>query len=463
MILRLITCFLCCGALFAQQAPVRLGVDLKATSGPMRIDRFGLGQAGLTSEPMWDDRIPEIRMLRPRVIRLFIGEYFDVLPEPGHYHWAALDRAVDTILRAGATPLLCITIKPKVLFPAIDQDLVEPTSWEAWETLIHDMVLHYRERNGAGWYWEIGNEPNHQYGGGTPYNFSPETYNRFYRHTAEAVLRADPTARVGGPALAGWDSEILPSLLEFCSRNKIPLHFVSWHGYENDPGWFKKSIIGVKAHLQKFPDLSPETVIDEWNMGLKQPVQDPRFQPCFIAETTYHMIEEGLGLSAYFHIRDYPVNVEEFERFWPRAWVLKQGTVFWERRPIYLGLFDFQNNVRPSYFLFKLLSRLTGDRVRVTSPSESLRALASHDPELGLSSVLVWNFSKEPAKATLEVKNGAKNLTARLFVLDSTGPSNVENQRIRPAGVTRMPAGEGDLTIELEAYGVSFVSLEEPD
>ncbi len=450
-------------AALGQNPPTPIRVDLASDLGPMRIDRFGVGQAGLSSDPMWEDRIPEIRLLRPRIIRLFIGEYFDVFPAKGRYNWAALDRSVDTILRTGAQPLLCITIKPKVLFPVIDQNLVEPTSWQEWETLIHDMVQHYRERNGSGWYWEVANEPNHEYGGGTPYSFTPETYNVFYRHTAGAVLRADPTARVGGPALAGWNSPILPSLLEFCSRNKLPLHFVSWHGYENDPQWFRRSIESVKAILKKYPDLNPETVIDEWNMGLRRPDDDPRFQPCFIAETTYHMLEAGLDLSAYFHIRDYPVAVEEFERFWPRKWVLKLGTVFWERRPIYLGLFDFQNNVRPSYFLFKLLSRLTGSRLRVESDSATVHALASHDPELGLAGILVWNFSKDPAQAVVHVKNGAKNLTVRLYMLDSTGPSSNENRRIRPSGVTPWKSGEGGLSVDLEPYGVSFLSVEEPD
>jgi hypothetical protein len=30
---------------------------------------------------MWDDRAAEIRVLRPRIIRLFIQEYFNLLPE----------------------------------------------------------------------------------------------------------------------------------------------------------------------------------------------------------------------------------------------------------------------------------------------------------------------------------------------------------------------------------------------
>ena len=58
-----------------------LRLNLTDTTGPLEIDRFALGQGGMSEEPMWDDRAAEIRDLHPRVIRLFIQEYFDLLPE----------------------------------------------------------------------------------------------------------------------------------------------------------------------------------------------------------------------------------------------------------------------------------------------------------------------------------------------------------------------------------------------
>ena len=73
--------------------------------GPLEIDKMALGQGGTSPEATWADRIAEIRALRPRVIRLFIQEYFDLLPERGRYHFETLDRNVDTILATGAKPL----------------------------------------------------------------------------------------------------------------------------------------------------------------------------------------------------------------------------------------------------------------------------------------------------------------------------------------------------------------------
>ena len=178
---------------------------------------------------MWDDRVAEIRALRPRLIRLFIQEYFRLLPERGRYHFETLDRSVDTILKAGAKPLMCICFKPSVLFPAIDHDIVAPNDDEEWERLVSSLVKHYRDRDAGIRYWEVANEPDIGESGGCPYRFQPESYVRYYRQTAAAILRADPEAKVGGPALANAHSPHLarPAGCLRQGENPPPLHLVA--------------------------------------------------------------------------------------------------------------------------------------------------------------------------------------------------------------------------------------------
>ena len=50
----------------------QMRLDLAEKRGRLEIDRIALGQGGLSEQPMWDDRVNEIRILRPRLIRLFI-------------------------------------------------------------------------------------------------------------------------------------------------------------------------------------------------------------------------------------------------------------------------------------------------------------------------------------------------------------------------------------------------------
>src|SRR6185437_9396426 len=113
----------------------------------------------------------------------------------------------------------------------------------------------------TGLYWEVGNEPDIGEQGGTPYRFTAANYPDYYRHTIEAVLRADPTAHVGGPALAGWKSPIFPALIAFCAKNNVRLDFVSWHIYNSDPSAIEDTIHGVKALLGPYPSLKPETIL----------------------------------------------------------------------------------------------------------------------------------------------------------------------------------------------------------
>jgi len=462
LIAALMSCMMLSTSVSAQVSGASLTIDFSKDLGPMKIDRFSLGQGGFSSDSMFADRTTEIRALKPRVIRLFVQDYFDLLPAPGKYHFATLDASVDAILKAGATPLLSIVFKPKVLFPRIDQDLVEPTSWKAWESLIQATVSHYKQRNGTGWYWEVGNEWDQTSGGGTPYHMTPAQYTRFYEHTITAIRGADSKALVGGPGQAIFSEPLISALLEFCDKNKIPLDFISWHGYHNDPQWFRQSIDSMHEQLRQHPGLNPQTVqtvIDEWNMDPGDRELDPRLQPAFIAETTYQMIQAGLDLSCYYHIRDYPFDDEAFSKFYPPAYVAEQKR-FWDRHPNYLGLFDYQNQARPAYFVFRLLERLTGNQIAVDSASSAVHGLATLDKPLGASSILVWNYSDKAADVSIHLNNIPASATAWRYVLDATGPSNDDTARIRPQSTQKMPKGNGNLSFRLEPWGITMISLE---
>lgn len=425
----------------------------------MEIDRFSLGQGGLSEQPMWEDRVAEIRALHPRLIRLFVQEYFDLLPAPGRYHFDSLDRSVDLILRAGAKPLMAIAFKPRVLFPVVDQDVVEPNDYERWEDLIYQLVRHYRDRGAGIRYWEIANEPDIGEDGGCPYRFQPESYARYYQHTAAAIRRADPEARVGGPALASWKSPILPRLLETAEGGKSPLDFVSWHIYSSSSHDIRATIEGIKALLSRYPALHPETVLDEWNMSLDRPSKEPRFQPCFVLEVAWQMREAGLDYSCYYHIRDYHVDRERFAQiFSPRGASFMAR--WWNRMPQYDGLFDFQNTIRPAYFAFKLLSRLGGERLPAQSDDPAVHALLTHDQVYYVHNLLVWNYSPDPVKVKLLARDLPAGLVAKRRRLDAAAPSNDENVRLRQLDDLALRGGTEPIEIELEPYGVEFWSLE---
>ena len=101
-------------------------------------------------------------------------------------------------------------------------------------------MLHCTERYGrdevASWYWEVWNEPDIGYWQGTP-----EEYNKLYDYAADAVKRALPAARVGGPATTDPSNpkagQFLDAFLAHCERGTneatgkrgSPLDFISFH------------------------------------------------------------------------------------------------------------------------------------------------------------------------------------------------------------------------------------------
>ncbi|RPI20673.1 MAG: hypothetical protein EHM61_26560, partial [Acidobacteria bacterium] len=307
-------------------------------------------------------------------------------------------------------------------------------------------------------YSEVGNEPDIGEDGGCPYRFTHESYCRYYEYTVAAALRADPQAKVGGPALAYFKSPILPALFELCASRQVPLHFVSWHIYNSDPAAIRATIDYVKALLGRYPKLKPETVLDEWNMALTTPPENARIQPCFVAEVAWQMKDAGLDLSCYYHIRDFHVDRDRFARFFSAKGASFMAA-WWNRMPQYDGLFDYQNNVRPPYFAFKLLSRLTGDRLAADSSSPTAHAFLTYDQTYDLHSLLIWNFSAAPTKVKVINLHLPGRLVAHRRSLDAASASSDENARLRPLKDVALSA---EMELDLASYAVEFWSIEKP-
>jgi hypothetical protein len=247
--------------------------------------------------------------------------------------------------------------------------------------------------------------------------------------------------------------------LRFCDTNGAPLDFVSWHIYSSEPASIRRTIEYVSGLIKKYPNLKPETFLDEWNMDLMNPPRDARFQPCFVAETIWQMKDAGLDYSCYYHIRDWYVAQERFARF-----MSPKGTIFmtrwWNRMPQFDGLFDYQDQVRPAYFVFKLLSRLAGERLKLSSSQPAVHGFAAHDEQLQMYNLVLWNFSSDSINAEVSLKGLQHDMRMRHLTLDATTASNDENARLRPEPFTNVSKGEQGLSLSLEPYAVHYWSFE---
>ena len=184
------------------------------------------------------------------------GVYSEDAEGKPRYDWTILDRIFDTYKERGVRPYVQIGFMPEALstHPRPYQHRWTPggkesisTGWAyppkdygKWAELVHQWVKHSIERYGRAeverWYWEVWNEPNILYWRGTP-----EEYHKTYDYAVDAVKRALPTARVGGPHVAGTKSpeatKFLRDFLEHCLRGKnhatgktgSPLDFIAFH------------------------------------------------------------------------------------------------------------------------------------------------------------------------------------------------------------------------------------------
>ena len=73
-----------------------------------------------------------------------------------------------------------------------------------------------------------------------------------------------PEHLVGGPAIA-YDLEFLEKFLEYCKEHKVPLDFISWHTYTDDPKAVAEKARRVRRLMVKYGYGDLLSVLDEWN------------------------------------------------------------------------------------------------------------------------------------------------------------------------------------------------------
>jgi xylan 1,4-beta-xylosidase len=169
------------------------------------------------------------------------------------YDWTILDRIFDNYLKRGVKPYVQIGFMPKALStkpepyqhhwtPTAKYDEIytgwayPPKDYAKWAELVYQWTKHCVTRYGRAevdsWYWEVWNEANIGYWRGTP-----EEFRKLHDYAVDAVRRALPTARVGGPDTAGSGGPFMRDFIEHNLRGTnyatgktgTPFDFVSFH------------------------------------------------------------------------------------------------------------------------------------------------------------------------------------------------------------------------------------------
>ncbi|KRA75018.1 beta-xylosidase [Caulobacter sp. Root656] len=170
------------------------------------------------------------------------------------YDWTILDHLFDTYLANGVRPYVQIGFMPQALStspepyqhawrPGFDYNLISggwgypPKDYDKWSELAYQWVRHCVERYGQAevetWYFEVWNEPN----GPAYWKGTPQEFHKLHDYAVAGVRRALPTAKVGGPDVAGSGGQFMEDFLTHLTdgtnyatgQKGTPTDFLAFH------------------------------------------------------------------------------------------------------------------------------------------------------------------------------------------------------------------------------------------
>jgi xylan 1,4-beta-xylosidase len=354
----------------------------------------------------------------------------------GHavYSWVILDQIFDTFHASGIKPLVEIGFMPKALsthpepyrhdFPRVGDIYTgwayPPKDYQRWSDLVFQFVDHLRQRYGDAevktWLWEVWNEPDIGYWKGTR-----EEYFKLYDFSVEAVLRALPEARIGGPDTTGPGNanaaDFLRAFLEHCARGKnyangkigSRLDFVSFHP-KGAPTWRGDHVqMGISHQLGAIEQGFKITAsFPEWR---QTPIilgeSDPEgCAACSADKNPQNLYRNGTLYGAYtVEVLNNILALAQQER------VNFLGAVTWafefEDQPPFAGFRELATNGvdKPVLNAFRMLGLLGSERLKTTSsaglPNEEIvHGGVRGQPDINAIAtrkereieILIWNY-----------------------------------------------------------------------
>jgi xylan 1,4-beta-xylosidase len=359
------------------------------------------------------------------------------------YSWTILDRIFDTFHATGVKPLVEIGFMPQALsthpepyrhnFPHDSVGSIytgwayPPKDYQKWSELVFQFVHHLRERYGDDevktWLWEVWNEPDIGY-----WQSTPEEYFKLYDFSVDAVLRALPGARIGGPDTTGPGSpksvEFLRSFLDHCAHQKnyatgktgTRLEFISFHP-KGSPTWQSDHVqMGIARQLTAIEQgFKIVASFPEWhNTPIVLGESDPEgCAACSAKNSPQNSYRNGPLYAVY--------TAESFQGILALAKTQNinfLGFVTWafefEDQPPFEGFRELATNGvdKPVLNAFRVFGLLGSDRVKAESSAalsteEVLHAGVRGQPDINVIAtrkdreieILIWNYHDDDGHA----------------------------------------------------------------
>lgn len=450
------------------------------------------------------------------------------------YDFTIVDRIFDAYIKRGMKPLAQIGFMPEALSTHPEpyrhhwqpghpyKEIITgwaypPKDYQKWGELVYQWVKHcvkrYGQKEVESWYWEVWNEPNGDY-----WKASIPEFYKLYDYAADGVKRALPTAKVGGPDVAGTGGsggKYLQGFIKHCVSDtnfvtgKIgsPLDVVLFHA-KGSPKVVNGTVrMNMGTQLRdiengfKIVKSFPQTQ----NLPIIIGESDPEgCAACGMQTNPGNAYRNGTMFSSYTaasFAREYLLADEYGVNF--------KGAVSWsfefEDQPWFAGFRDLATNGvdKPVLNVFRMFGMMKGNRVEVTGsnfyPLKTVRdssvrrgmdigALASKDKNT--AAIMVWNYHDDDLHeianpVTININGlSAKTIKVTRFLIDQNHSNSYESwkkmgspQQPTPAQITELEkAGmlqtDGNIEnlntangllkmkINLERQGVELIKLD---
>lgn len=407
--------FFICTITFPQNKPVSITVDITKDIGPMKHiwAWFGYDEPNYTYMKNGKKLLSELAALSPVPVHIRTHNLMttgdgtpalkwgstnmyteDSLGNP-IYNWKIIDKIFDTYIKRNMKPLVEIGFMPKALsthpnpyrhhWSAGGSGKLEtgwsypPNNYKKWAELIYRWVKHSIKRYGKkeveSWYWEVWNEPDILY---LTSKHKVKDYCKMYDYASDAVKRALPTARIGGPHTTGGGGWLLRQFIQHCltgrnaatGKTGAPLDFVAFHA-KGSPKIINGIVrMGMKSQLDNIRDNF--SVINEFPKIKNLPViigeSDPEgCAACGVMTNPENAYRNGTLYSSY-EAAVIP-RVYEMADYYRINLI---GNLNWsfefEDQPWFAGFRSLATNGvdKPVLNVYRMLGMISGNRVEVS-------------------------------------------------------------------------------------------------
>lgn len=250
-----------------------------------------------------------------------------------------------------------------------------------------NVIRHYTEGLWDGYtysipYIEIWNEPeNHTFWTGTLPDFL-----EFFGKMAKALKIEFPNSKIGGPGFlaTGYFAPDINSfprdLIRYCKINNVPLDFISWHIYSNDPDDYRKAGLFYRNLLDSFGYENVESHITEWN------TEDGAIR--------YNARGAALMTGAWIGLQDGEVDLSTFFR----------GQDTSPSLPTFYGMFFANGSYKKVAYAFKSWSwlRRYPVRIQLEETAETVSGIAGMSKDGNTLAILLTHYSVDGSSDSID-------------------------------------------------------------